>query len=156
MNMTARENLTLPNLRPFWKRLWLRQKLERTLAAEWFARLGVRPADGYDDPISMFSGGNQQKVLFGKWLSQAPSVSCSTARRRASMWERRRTSTVSCAPRPTDGAAVVISSSDLEELADLCNRVVVLVDGRITAELSGSDLTEASITRRFMPADVAA
>lgn len=46
----------------------------------------------------------------------------------------------------------MISSSDLEELADLCGRVVVLVDGRIAAELSGNDLTETEITRRFMPA----
>ncbi len=52
----------------------------------------------------------------------------------------------------TEGAAVVISSSDLEELADLCGRVVVLVEGRITAELSGSELTETEITRQFMPA----
>jgi ribose transport system ATP-binding protein len=49
------------------------------------------------------------------------------------------------------GAAVVVSSSDLEELADLCDRVIVVVDGKISAELTGAELTEGSITRSFMP-----
>lgn len=156
MNMTARENLTMPNLRPFWKGLRLRSKLERARTAEWFERLGVRPAGAYDDPISIFSGGNQQKVLFGKWLSLGPSVFLLDeptqgvdVGAKADLHRELRTAA-------SEGAAVVMSSSDLEELADLCNRVVVLVDGRIAAELSGNELTEASITRQFMPADVAA
>ena len=39
----------------------------------------------------------------------------------------------------------------MEELADLCDRVLVIVDGRISAELEGDELTEGAITRRFMP-----
>jgi ribose transport system ATP-binding protein len=49
------------------------------------------------------------------------------------------------------GAAVLISSSDLEELADLCDRVLVIVDGKISSVLEGAQLTESSITRSFMP-----
>jgi ribose transport system ATP-binding protein len=151
MNMTARENLTLPNLRPFWKGMLLRRKLEKARAREWFERLGVRPAGVYDEPLSIFSGGNQQKILFGKWLSQRPSLFLLDEPTQgvdvgAKADLHRELRTVA-----TDGAAVVLSSSDLEELADLCNRVLVLVDGRIAAELAGSDLTEAAITREFMP-----
>ena len=152
MNMTARENLTMPNLQPFWKGLLLRKKLELSRTAEWFERLGVRPAGTFDEPLSIFSGGNQQKILFGKWLSQRPSVFLLDeptqgvdVGAKADLHRELRTAA-------TEGAAVVISSSDLEELADLCGRVVVLVDGRIAAELSGNDLTETEITRRFMPA----
>jgi ribose transport system ATP-binding protein len=50
-----------------------------------------------------------------------------------------------------DGAAVIVSSSDLEELADLCDRVLVIVNGRVSAQLEGAELTEGNITRRFMP-----
>jgi ribose transport system ATP-binding protein len=46
---------------------------------------------------------------------------------------------------------VLISSSDLEELADLCDRVLVIVDGKISSVLEGAQVTEAAITRRFMP-----
>ena len=151
MNMTARENLTMPNLSPFWKGLLLRRKLETERTREWFKRLGVRPGDAYEQPLSIFSGGNQQKVLFGKWLSQAPSVFLLDeptqgvdVGAKADLHRELRTAAA-------DGAAVVITSSDLEELADLCHRVLVLVDGRIAAELGGDALTEAAITREFMP-----
>jgi ribose transport system ATP-binding protein len=133
----------------------LRRKLEKARTAEWFERLGVRPAGVYDEPLSIFSGGNQQKILFGKWLSQKPTLFLLDEPTQgvdvgAKADLHRELRTVA-----TAGAAVVLSSSDLEELADLCNRVLVLVDGRIAAELAGSDLTEAAITREFMPtADV--
>jgi ribose transport system ATP-binding protein len=152
MNMTARENLTMPNLRPFWKRLLLQSKLELTRTAEWFERLGVRPAGAFDEPLSIFSGGNQQKILFGKWLSQRPAVFLLDeptqgvdVGAKADLHRELRTAA-------NEGAAVVLSSSDLEELADLCSRVIVLVDGKIAAELSGANLTETAITQRFLPA----
>jgi ribose transport system ATP-binding protein len=53
-----------------------------------------------------------------------------------------------------EGAAVIVSSSDLEELADLCERVLVIVDGKISSELTGAELTEGNITRGFMPVAV--
>ena len=46
---------------------------------------------------------------------------------------------------------MLISSSDLEELADLCDRVLVIVDGKISSVLEGAQLTESAITRSFMP-----
>jgi len=151
MNMTARENLTMPNLRPFWRGMLLRRTLELQRTAEWFERLGVRPGKAYDEELGIFSGGNQQKILFGKWLSQRPAVFLLDeptqgvdVGAKADLHRELRTAA-------GDGAAVVISSSDLEELADLCDRVIVMVDGVISAELAGGELTEAEITRRFMP-----
>ena len=157
MNMTARENLTLPNLQPFWKGALLRRKLELTRTQAWFERLDVRPAGTFNEPLSIFSGGNQQKILFGKWLSQEPSVFLLDeptqgvdVGAKADLHKELRVAADA-------GAAVLISSSDLEELADLCNRVLVIVDGRIAAELVGSNVTETSITREFMStADAAA
>ena len=49
------------------------------------------------------------------------------------------------------GLACVINSSDAMELAGLCDRVLVIVEGRISAELKGAELTEGNITRGFMP-----
>jgi ribose transport system ATP-binding protein len=151
MNMTARENLTLPNLQPFWKGGIIRRRLETSRTKEWFERLGVRPAGTFNEPLGIFSGGNQQKILFGKWLSQTPSIFLLDeptqgvdVGAKADLHRELRQSA-------SDGAAIVISSSDLEELADLCSRVLVLVDGRISAELAGADLTETTITREFMP-----
>jgi ribose transport system ATP-binding protein len=151
MTMSARENLTLPRLRPFWKGLRLRRREETATTKGWFDRLSVRPAHAINEPLSTFSGGNQQKVLFGKWLSQKPSVFLLDEPTQgvdvgAKADLHRELVTIA-----TEGAAVVVSSSDLEELADLCDRVLVIVDGKISSTLEGSELTEGAITRRFMP-----
>ncbi|MBV8998467.1 MAG: sugar ABC transporter ATP-binding protein [Solirubrobacterales bacterium] len=151
MTMSARENLTLPDLKPFWKGLRLRRRSETARTKDWFERLSVRPANAINDPLSIFSGGNQQKILFGKWLSQKPSVFLLDEPTQGVDVGAKADLHRELVAAAEDGAAVIVSSSDLEELADLCDRVLVIVDGRITAELQGAELTEGNITRRFMP-----
>ena len=131
--------------------LRLRRGSETKRTREWFDRLSVRPPHGINEPLSTFSGGNQQKILFGKWLSKQPTVFLLDeptqgvdVGAKADLHRELITAAVG-------GAAVVVSSSDLEELADLCDRVLVIVEGRISAQLEGAELTEGSITRRFMP-----
>ena len=151
MTMSARENLTLPDLKPFWKGGLLRRRAETSRTKEWFDRLSVRPVNAINDPLSIFSGGNQQKILFGKWLSQKPSVFLLDEPTQGVDVGAKADLHRELLTAAEDGAAVVVSSSDLEELADLCDRVLVIVDGRISAELQDADLTEGNITRRFMP-----
>jgi ribose transport system ATP-binding protein len=151
MTMSARENLTLPDLKPFWKGGLLRRRAETARTKEWFERLSVRPANAVNDPLSIFSGGNQQKILFGKWLSQKPSVFLLDEPTQGVDVGAKADLHRELIAAAQDGAAVVVSSSDLEELADLCDRVLVIVEGRISAELQGAELTEGGITRRFMP-----
>ena len=151
MTMSARENLTLPNLKPFWKGLVLRRRSEAARTKEWFERLSVRPANAVNDPLSIFSGGNQQKILFGKWLSQEPTVFLLDEPTQGVDVGAKADLHRELITAAEAGAAVVVSSSDLEELADLCDRVLVIVDGRVSAELTGAELTEGAITRRFMP-----
>jgi ribose transport system ATP-binding protein len=151
MTMSARENLTLPNLKPFWKGGLLRRKAETSTTKEWFQRLSVRPGDAVNEPLGIFSGGNQQKILFGKWLSQKPSVFLLDEPTQGVDVGAKADLHRELVTAAEDGAAVVVSSSDLEELADLCERVLVIVDGRISAELRGAELTEGNITRGFMP-----
>ena len=151
MTMSARENLTLPDLKPFWKGGLLRRRAEMSRTQEWFERLSVRPANAVNDPLSIFSGGNQQKILFGKWLSQKPSVFLLDEPTQGVDVGAKADLHRELVAAAENGAAVVVSSSDLEELADLCDRVLVIVDGKISAELAGGELTEGAITRRFMP-----
>jgi ribose transport system ATP-binding protein len=151
MTMSARENLTLPDLKPFWKGLRLRRRSETKRTTEWFERLSVRPATAVNEPLSIFSGGNQQKILFGKWLSQHPSVFLLDEPTQGVDVGAKADLHRELVTAAQDGAAIVVSSSDLEELADLCDRVLVIVDGRISAVLQGAQLTEGNITRGFMP-----
>jgi ribose transport system ATP-binding protein len=151
MELTARENVTLPSLKPFWRRLTINRRLEREHTRRWFERLSVRPADAVEDALSIFSGGNQQKILFAKWLSQGPSVFLLDEPTQGVDVGAKAELHRELARCAAEGAAVLLSSSDLEELADLCDRVLILIEGRVSTRLSGSDLTEAAITRRFMP-----
>lgn len=151
MTMSARENLTLPNLKPFWKGGILRRSGEKEATKAWFERLSVRPANATDEPLSIFSGGNQQKILFGKWLSQQPKVFLLDEPTQGVDVGAKADLHRELVTAAEGGAAVVVSSSDLEELADLCDRVLVIVDGKISAQLEGAGLTEGSITRSFMP-----
>jgi ribose transport system ATP-binding protein len=151
MTMSARENMTLPNLKPFWKGLTLRRRTETSRTREWFERLSVRPAGTFNEPLSIFSGGNQQKILFGKWLSQKPSVFLLDEPTQGVDVGAKADLHRELVTAAEDGAAVIVSSSDLEELADLCDRVLVIVNGRVSAQLEGAELTEGAITRRFMP-----
>jgi ribose transport system ATP-binding protein len=151
MTMSARENLTLPNLKPFWKGGLLRRKSEVSTTRDWFKRLSVRPSDAVNEALGTFSGGNQQKILFGKWLSQRPTVFLLDEPTQGVDVGAKADLHRELVGAAEEGATVIVSSSDLEELADLCERVLVIVDGQISAELKGAELTEGGITRRFMP-----
>ena len=111
----------------------------------------MRPANAVEEPLSIFSGGNQQKILFGKWLSQTPAVFLLDEPTQGVDVGAKSDLHRELVTAAEDGAAVLISSSDLEELADLCDRVIVIVDGKISSELEGAELTQGAITRSFMP-----
>jgi ribose transport system ATP-binding protein len=146
MSMSVQENMTLPSLAEFWRRLRLRARDERTDVLAWSRRLGVRSA-GPDAPVASLSGGNQQKVVLGKWLKTEPSV----------LLLDEPTQGVDVAAKAdvhrlideaaAHGTAVLVCSSDEVELVRLCSRVVVLDHGRASTELTGSAITRAAITR---------
>jgi len=105
----------------------------------------VRPLDGMERPLALFSGGNQQKILLAKWLRlplkvfllDEPTQGVDVG---AKAEIHRQLSAAAAA-----GKAVVISSSDVDELASLCSRVLVLRNGRIAATLEGTRLTASAV-----------
>ena len=114
---------------------------EQARTKEWFERLSVRPAHGVNEPLGIFSGGNQQKILFGKWLSQKPSVFLLDEPNQGVDVGAKADLHRELLTAAQNGAAVIVGSSDLEELADLCDRVIVIVDGQVSAPLVGAALT---------------
>jgi ribose transport system ATP-binding protein len=150
---TVRENLTLPQLRTTHG--WLSLRRERAEADVWLDRLAVRPPDAAERVFSTLSGGNQQKVVLARWMrcgaqvlaldepTQGVDVAAKTMIYQA----------LTAAAR--QGTSVIVASSDSEELARLCDRVVVLRDGQVTAELHGGALTAEAITQRAMAEAVA-
>ena len=146
LEMSVRENLTLPRLGDYFSRLVLRGGRERSDVAEWGRRLGL-VTPGTESGVTALSGGNQQKVVLGKWLRLDPRV----------LLLDEPTQGVDVAAKAEvhrlidqaadRGMAVLVASSDETELVRLCSRVVVLSRGRPCAELTGTGITRAAITR---------
>jgi ribose transport system ATP-binding protein len=141
-SMSAGENMTLPDLRAFRGRGGaLNRGQERREVASWLGRLEVRPSDP-DRRLELFSGGNQQKVLLARWLRNDPKVLLLDeptqgvdVGAKVSIYQLM----IDAAAR---GASVVLCSSDTEELTRLCDRVLILRDGRVAGEVERRDLTE--------------
>lgn len=149
LHMTARENLTIVNVSPYWVGGVLRKKPEIREAERWFDELGVEPADGESSILSTFSGGNQQKVLLAKWLRESPKVLLLDEPTQgvdvgAKIDVHRKIQQVA-----SEGTAVLVSSTDVEELASLCTSVLILRNGRVAETLKGAKVSVSEINRSF-------
>ena len=153
MEFSARENLSLSDLSPFWSGLLLRRRPERRETNSWFERLAVRPGGAVEQRLMAFSGGNQQKVLFGKWLRRRPAIFLLDEPTQGVDIGAKAALHHQLLDAAEQGAGVLVSSSDLDELAALCRRVLVLRDGRIVAELTGNRLNVANIARECLGAE---
>lgn len=145
--MTARENLTLPRLSSRLRSLSpLRRRAETADARRWMQQVQVRPPSP-ERKFALFSGGNQQKIVLAKWFRLAPRVLLLQeptqgvdVGAKAGIYELLRGAA-------DDGAAILVASSDTKELAELCDRVIVLRNGRVAAELRRPHLSEAALVR---------
>jgi ribose transport system ATP-binding protein len=148
MKMTVRENMTLPRLRPLQRMMgWLDQREERREVDRWIDRVAVRPAEP-ERALELFSGGNQQKVVLAKWLRNEPKALLMDeptqgvdVGAKAGIFEL-------IANAAAAGAGVLVCSSDAKELALICDRVLVMRDGEVVAEVArGTQLSEAGLVR---------
>ncbi|WP_018505426.1 sugar ABC transporter ATP-binding protein [Parafrankia discariae] len=121
---------------------------ERSLVAGWIDALDVRPPDSAM-PVGKLSGGNQQKVLLAKWLAMRPRVLILHEPTQAVDVGARRTIVEAVRAAAAQGCTVLVAGSDENELALLCDRVLVFRDGRVAEELTGDITTDAIITATF-------
>jgi ribose transport system ATP-binding protein len=150
MHLTATENVTMARLRPFWQRGFLRNRAEEFEAQAWFTRLQVSPATGIKAILASFSGGNQQKLILGKWLRLAPHVLLLDEPTQGVDVGAKAELHRQIMQAANSGAGVVVASSDVEELASLCDRVLIMRNGVVTAELEREQVTEAEINRQLL------
>jgi len=139
---TLRENLTIADIRSISRRGRLNRRLERKDAQKWMQKLDVRPPV-QERLIDQFSGGNQQKVVLGRLLRTNPKVLVLDEPTQGVDVGAKATIHELIVGAASAGAAVLVCSSDVEELVQVATRVVVLRRGRLGAELAlaGEDLT---------------
>jgi ribose transport system ATP-binding protein len=144
--LTVFENVSLPLLRRFIKFGRISRRQERAAVETVLRDYAVKPPDG-KALLRQLSGGNQQKALLGKWLQLQPSVLLLHEPTQGVDVGAKKEIFGRIEQAAAEGAAVLVASSEYEDLAHLCHRVVVLRDGRVTAELIGGELTEENIVR---------
>jgi ribose transport system ATP-binding protein len=153
--MSVGENLSLSSLGAFGGRARLARGQERRFVRKWIRTMTVTTS-GPDAPITTLSGGNQQKVLFGRVLAVEPRVLVMCEPTAGVDIGARQAIYELVAEQVRNGLSVVITSSDVGDLEALCTRVIVLRDGVVTAELEGDRLTEYELLHAMEGAEVTA
>jgi ribose transport system ATP-binding protein len=153
---TVSENVTLTTLPQYFSTGVLRLRREARQVRALLEEFDVRPRDP-DRTLSTLSGGNQQKVVIAKWFETQPRALLLheptqgvDVGARAQIFERLRAAA-------QEGMLVLYASAEWEDLAHLCDRVLVFRDGRVVTELRGSELTKERIAEQSFrkTADVA-
>jgi ribose transport system ATP-binding protein len=139
-------NLSLPNLDLLSELGLVSFRRERSTSRELCDRLRVKTPSIYQI-VGLLSGGNQQKVVLGKWLARTPRVLILDEPTRGVDVGARSEIYGLMDRLAADGIAVLMISSDLEEILGMSDRVLVLHEGRLAGELTRERLTEEAVMR---------
>ena len=153
LERTVMENTSLPELPRLTRWSWIRRGRERRRVGEMLAKVNVR-ASAASSGAGTLSGGNQQKVMFAKWLLTSPKVFIADepsqgvdVGARARIYEL-------ISEMAARGMAVLIISSELEEVMGLANRVLVMRKGQLVRELTDEALTADAILAHSFGTDI--
>jgi ribose transport system ATP-binding protein len=136
---TIEDNIALPNLDSLQRRGWVWPRTVRALGNDVVAQLGIKGRP--EAPVASLSGGNQQKVVLGKWLQRRPRIVILDEPTRGIDVGARSSIYELISDLTKRGTAVIVVSSDLDEILGLSHRVLVLARGRSQGILRGSALS---------------
>ncbi|MET0859854.1 MAG: sugar ABC transporter ATP-binding protein [Microbacterium sp.] len=144
--LSVRENFTLPVIQRIATALLIFARKERAIVRTLVDRLKVNPPQ-IERPLNAFSGGNQQKVVLGKWLLSRPALLILDEPTRGVDVGAKADIHEIIGEFAKDGGAVLMISSELPELLAVCDRIFVLHEGMLVAEIDRADATEESVMR---------
>lgn len=146
LEQSVRENLSLPSLDRLQRLRIVRRGRERNSAQEQVEKLKVR-TPGLAKAVGLLSGGNQQKVVLGKWLARQPRVLILDEPTRGVDVGAKTEIYALMDELAKQGIAILMISSDLEEILGISDRVLVMHEGRLAGELQRDKLTEENVMR---------
>ena len=139
------ENMTLVSLRDYMSFAFVvDHEKEGAKARIWRQRFGIKAGD-LDAPLESLSGGNQQKVSLAKTLDPAPRVVIVDEPTRGVDVAAKQEIYLFLSELAAKGTALILISSELEEIIGMCDRVLVMREGRIVGELQGEAVEEREI-----------
>lgn len=143
------ENVTLPRLRSLVRALRIVRRRERRDVLGWIDKVGLVPREP-DRVLGTLSGGNQQKALLARWLRATPRVLVLDEPTQGVDVGAKEAIHGLLHDAVSEGLAVLVCSAETEDLADLCDRVLVMRAGRVAVELSGAALSDERIVRETL------
>ncbi len=147
-------NIAMTVLARLRSRLLLRNVSERRVAVDWASRLRLKYAD-IEDPVERLSGGNQQKVVLAKWLATDPVLLIVDEPTRGIDVGTKAEVHRLLSEQAVAGLAVLMVSSDLPEVLGMADRILVMREGRLVAEIARADATQESVMTAAALAGVA-
>ncbi|HWC82959.1 MAG TPA: sugar ABC transporter ATP-binding protein [Pseudonocardiaceae bacterium] len=144
MDMSIERNIGLAGLKKLSHAGLMSRSGERSRARDWSIRMQVKFAR-LADAVSTLSGGNQQKVVLAKWLATGPAVLIVDEPTRGIDVGTKAEVHRLLSQLAADGMAVLMISSDLPEILGMADRVLVMHEGRLAAEIPRAQATEETV-----------
>lgn len=148
------DNIVLPHLERLSRGRWLQENALRAYSTRAAKDVGVK-APSVAVRVDSLSGGNQQKVVLGRWLTDAPGVYILDEPTRGIDVGSKAEIYALIERVAVQGAGVLVISSELTELLGICDRILVMSGGRLMGEQDATTATEESILAMAMGADAA-
>jgi ribose transport system ATP-binding protein len=146
LDLPVRANLSLPSLSRIAHAGWVRDAEERAIADRWIESLAIR-TPSREQLVRHLSGGNQQKVVLGKWLQMQPRVLLLDEPTRGIDIGGKVEIHQLIRRLADDGLALVVVSSELPEVMALADRIAVLHEGKLSGVLERAAATEEQLMR---------
>jgi ABC-type sugar transport system ATPase subunit len=147
--MSIADNLSLPHLKRWTKGGFLRDDVMRREITDVARQMTVK-FDVLNNPVRSLSGGNQQKVVLGKWMTAKPRVFLLDEPTRGIDVGAKFELYTLISQLAEQGCAILLVSSELPEVLGLADRIIVLKDGAIVGEMTAEDATEQAVVELAM------
>ena len=149
MDMSVQQNVALASLGNLEKGGIIRASAERAMASDWATRLKIKYGR-LTDPVSMLSGGNQQKVVLAKWLGRKPRVLIVDEPTRGIDVGTKAEVHHLLTELARGGVGILMISSELPEVLGVSDRILVMREGTLVAEFSHADASEEAVMSAAM------
>ena len=144
LQMDLENNITIPSLKTISNKGLINKKKKRTMAKDYLKQLLVK-CTGPNQIVNNLSGGNQQKVVFAKWLAAHPKVLLLDDPTRGVDVGAKQEIYGLIRELANNGIGVVFVSSELPELIGVCDRILVMRGGEIVGEVHGDEANENNL-----------
>jgi ribose transport system ATP-binding protein len=144
LGMSGRENMTLPQLDRLQSLGFMVTSQEQEIFARYRKALSISTT-GPHQPVGNLSGGNQQKIVIGKWLSTEPKLLILDEPTRGIDVGSKSEIHKLIGDLAEQGYAVLVISSEMPEIIGVSHRIVTMYTGEVTGEFSGADITEDNL-----------